>query len=209
MRQGFKLSGDFTDLINDFWFGKTEEGGLCSPEKAARWWRKDGDFDRLIAEKFGFLLPLARLGELDRMLKTPRGTLAFTVLTDQFPRNIYRGLPESFAFDPLSLAACRKGMESGFDAALFPIERVFLYMPLMHSEDISVQKLSVGIFSALADGFGGYAELYERLKNSADFARRHFEIIERFGRYPHRNGILGRESTPEEVEFLKQSGSSF
>lgn len=199
----------FADRIRRFWFGDISENGLCSPEKSARWFKKDRDFDRLTEEKFGFLLPLARCGELNGMVNTPRGTLAFIVLTDQFPRNIHRGLPESFAFDPVALAACRKGMEDGFDSALFPIERVFFQMPLMHSEDLSVQKLSVGVFSSLADEFKHDAQLYKTLKNSADFARKHFEIISRFGRYPHRNKILGRKSTPEEIEFLKQPGSSF
>lgn len=205
---GFML-GDLADKIHGFWFGKIGENGLCAPEKSARWWKKDGGFDRLVERTFGRFLPLAARGELDRMLRTPRGALAFIVLTDQFPRNAHRGLPMSFAFDPVALAACRKCMDAGFGAALAPVERVFFHMPLMHSEDLSVQKLSVGIFDSLAGEFKDVPGLSGSLNSSAAFARRHFEIIRRFGRYPHRNAILGRESTPEEVEFLKRPGSSF
>ena len=199
----------FTERINGFWFGKTDENGLCSPEKSSAWFKKDNAFDRHVEREFGGLLSLAQKGEINRMKETPRGALAFIILTDQFPRNIYRGLPESFSFDEFSLSACQKGMDARHDTALFPIERVFFYMPLMHSEDIEIQKTSVKTFSSLADEFRNSPEVFKFLSGSADFARRHFNIIEKFGRYPHRNEILGRKSTPEETEFLKQKGSSF
>lgn len=198
-----------TERINGFWFGKTDKNGLCAPEKSSVWFAKDENFDRLVGREFGGFLPLARSGELDGMLQTPRGTLSFIILTDQFPRNMHRGRPESFAFDDIALAASRKGAELGFHSVLFPMERLFFFMPVMHSEDISVQRTSVKTFSSLADEFKDSAEVFEFLENSADYARRHYEIIEKFGRYPHRNKILGRKSTPEEIEFLKQSESSF
>ncbi len=209
LRRGFMLNDNFADRVNGFWFGDIGENGLCSPAKSARWFSKDSDFDRLVGDKFGDFPPLVYGLELDGMIKDPHSALALIILTDQFPRNIHRGLPESFAFDGIALAICQKGMDRGLDSSLLPIERVFFYMPLMHSEDISVQKLSVRTFSFLAEEFREFPELFEILKNSTDFARRHFEIIKRFGRYPHRNKILGRDSTPEEVEFLKQPGSGF
>ncbi len=199
----------FTERINDLWFGKMGENGLCSPEKSSAWFRKDNAFDRHVKREFGSLLPLVQKGELNRMKETPRGALAFIILTDQFPRNIYRGLPESFSFDALALSVCKKGMDAGYDASLFPMGRVFFHMPLMHSEDIEIQKISVKTFSSLADEFKNSPEVFKFLNGSADFARRHFNIIEKFGRYPHRNKILGRESTPEETEFLKQDESGF
>ncbi len=197
------------ERINDFWFGETDKDGFYNPEKSSKWFIKDENFDRLVKRDFAVFLPFARSGELDRMLEVPRGALAFIILTDQFPRNIHRGLAESFAFDDISLAACQKGMDSGFDSSLLPVERIFFYMPLMHSEDISVQKISVKAFSSLADEFKNSPEIFKFLKGSADFALKHFEIIEKFRRYPHRNKILGRESNSEEIEFLKQPGSSF
>ncbi|WP_462137894.1 DUF924 family protein [Candidatus Mycalebacterium sp.] len=197
------------ERINSFWFGKTEKNGLCATEKLSAWFGKDEGFDRLVEREFGDFLSLARSGELDGMLQTPRGTLSFIILTDQFPRNIHRGHPESFAFDEIALAASCKGMELGFHSVLFPMERLFFFMPLMHSEDISVQKISVKTFLSLADEFKDSAEVFKFLKGSADYARKHYEIIEKFDRYPHRNKILGRESTLEEIEFLKQPGSSF
>ena len=203
------LNDELARRIHGFWFGETDKNGLCAPERASRWFAKDDGFDRLVEKEFAAALRMAGLGEPEGMTHTPRGALAYILLTDQFPRNIHRGAPESFAFDHLSLAVCRRGMEKGFDGSLFPIERIFFYMPLMHSESFSIQKVSVQTFSSLAAEFRETPEVFERLKSSEDFALRHFEIIERFGRYPHRNAILGRENTPEEVEFLKQPGSSF
>lgn len=203
------LNDEFARRIHRFWFGEMGENGLCAPELMSRWFAGDEGFDRLVEREFGDALRAAGAGEPEGMSQTPRGALAYILLTDQFPRNIHRGVPESFAFDGLSLAVCRRGMEKGFDRSLFPVERIFFYMPLMHSESFAIQKISVETFSSLAGEFREAPEVYERLKSSEDFARRHFEIIERFGRYPHRNGILGRESTEEEVEFLKQPESSF
>jgi len=198
-----------SEKINRFWFGETDENGLCSSQKSSAWFGKNENFDRLAKSEFGKFLPLAQSGRLDRMRETPHGALAFIILTDQFPRNIHRGRAESFTFDDVSLTACQQGISSGFDSALLPVERVFFYMPLMHSEKISVQKVSVKTFSSLADEFKDSLEVFNFLKGSADYASRHFEIIKKFGRYPHRNKILGRKSTSEEIEFLKQPGSSF
>lgn len=203
------LNDGLAGRIHRFWFGDMGENGLCAPGVSARWFAKDGGFDRLVREEFGAALRSVEAGEPEGMTGFPRGALAHILLTDQFPRNIHRGGPRSFAFDGLSLATCERGMERGFDGSLFPVERVFFYMPLMHSESPAVQEKSVRVFSSLAGEFGDFPEVAGMLKSSEDYARRHFEIIKRFGRYPHRNAALGRESTPEEVEFLKGPGSSF
>lgn len=131
------------------------------------------------------------------------------MLLDQFSRNIYRGAPEAFSQDSLALGICKRGIEKGFDRELHPVERIFFYMPFMHSEDLDVQKMSLTLFSELERAFPTPPELSGMLSSSREFAERHYEIIERFGRYPHRNGVLGRESTEEEIVFLKEPGSSF
>lgn len=203
------LNEDLAERIHRFWFGEIGKNGLCKPEVSARWFEKDETFDRLIESEFGAVLNSAGTDSASQMKATPRSVLSYIILTDQFPRNIHRERPESFAFDRLALTACREGMEKGLDTSLLPVERTFFYMPLMHSENFAIQKLSVEIYSSLASEFRRIPEIFENLSCSADYARRHFEIIERFGRYPHRNKILGRESTTGEIEFLKQPGSGF
>ncbi len=203
------LVDSLAEKIHAFWFGEIGENGLCDAEKSSAWFEKDDCFDRLMEREFGNFLSSVHSGALDGMDQTPRGALSLIVLTDQFPRNIHRGRPESFAFDSFALAVCRKGIGKGFDSLLAPPERVFFYLPLMHSESFAIQKISVKTFTSLAEDFREIPEVFKTLNYSVDFARRHFDIIEQFGRYPHRNKILGRESTPEEIEFLKQPGSSF
>lgn len=192
-----------------FWFGDLRENELPSEEKQKTWWMKSEEFDRLVEERFGDLVALAESGALCSWLETPLGTLAFIIVTDQFPRNIHRDRPGAFSRDSLALRACRGGMEKGFDRGLHPIHRVFFYLPLMHSEDPETQRMSVKTYSGLEKEYESEPRIRENLACSTDFAGRHFDIIERFGRYPHRNAALGRESTPEEIEFLKEPGSSF
>ena len=176
------------DSVLDFWFKETP------PEQ---WFQKSLDFDRLVQQRFGPAVAAAAAGELDSWLESPRSSLAVVILLDQFSRNIYRDDPRAFASDSKAQAITKDLVEKGKDKELEPRERTFLYMPLMHSEDAADQELSVELFEALSNA------------NSASFARRHRDIIARFGRFPHRNKILGRTSTPAEVEFLKQPGSSF
>lgn len=195
--------------VLNFWFGDLRENELPSEEKQKTWWMKSGEFDRLVEEKFGDLVTLAENGDLSSWLETPLGTLAFIIVVDQFPRNIHRDGPGAFSRDALALRACRDGIEKGFDRGLHPVHRVFFYLPLMHSEDPETQRLSVETYSGLEKEYEREPEIRKNLACSADFACRHFDIIKRFGRYPHRNAALGRESTPEEVEFLKEPGSSF
>lgn len=195
--------------VLSFWFGELREGELPDKEKQMTWWMKSEEFDDLVRRRFEKYVLLAEKGELFHWLETPLGTVAFIVVVDQFPRNIYRNTPKAFSRDPLALRACLEGIEKGFDRDLHPTHRVFFYLPLMHSEDREIQSLSVRKYSALENEYTPHPEIRETLACSTDFAGRHFDIIKRFGRYPHRNAALGRESTPEETEFLKEPGSSF
>ena len=135
-------------------------------------------------------------GELDRWRSTPLAALALIVVLDQFSRNLFRGTPRAFVGDPAALAAAASAIERGFDRLLSAQERTFAYMPFEHAEDLAAQRRSLALFGALDP-------------DDIDYAKRHHDIIARFGRFPHRNAALGRESTPEEIEFLKRPGSSF
>ncbi len=149
------------------------------------------------ARRFGALLLKAKQGELVHWAETPDGALALVILFDQLSRNIHRGTPEAFAADVLALATAKHAIFQGHDLRLSPEGRGFLYLPFEHSEVLADQDKGVALFEAL-----GSEELL-------DYMRRHRDIIARFGRFPHRNAILGRSSTAEEIEFLKQPGSSF
>lgn len=193
-----------SEEILAFWFGEDPEHPM---KDSSKWWKKDPAFDREIQQKFEADLKRATRGEYDHWKETPRPCMAFIILLDQFSRNIYRDTPNAFAQDPLSLEACLKGMEKGLDRELTPIQRPFFYMPMMHSEDMEVHRRSLQTYQQLAEE--GPDDLKKTLEANYDYAGRHAKIIERFGRYPHRNAILGRESTAEEIEFLKEPGSSF
>ena len=206
------LATDGTEAISEvlgFWFGDLREGELPDKEKQMTWWMKSEEFDDLIRQRFEKYVLLAEKGELFHWLETPLGTVAFIIVVDQFPRNIYRDTPGAFSKDSLALRTCLEGIEKGFDRDLHPIHRTFFYLPLMHSEDLEIQIFSVEKYSALENEYASHPQIRETLACSTDFAGRHSDIIKRFGRYPHRNEALGRESTPEETEFLKEPGSSF
>lgn len=192
--------------ILEFWFGDILDGGGMTAAHRQLWFGKDAATDREISERFSALLEPARNGEL-RWEATPRGRLAQVVLFDQFPRNIYRDRPEAFSFDALALSAAEQALAAGDDQRVGPLERVFFYLPFEHAENLALQERSVGLFRALADS----APVARRQAYAGflDYAIRHRDIIARFGRFPHRNSILGRTSTAEEIEFLQQPGSSF
>jgi uncharacterized protein (DUF924 family) len=150
---------------------------------------------------------LAARGRRTDWIASARGALAVVILLDQFSRNMFRGTPRAFAQDPLALASCRQAIERGMDEELSLIERTFLYMPMEHSEDLAVQDQGVHHFGVLLDRApAANRELFAEFKHYADA---HHRIIERFGRFPHRNAALGRRSTPEELRFLEEPGSSF
>ncbi|HEY6894806.1 MAG TPA: DUF924 family protein [Rhodanobacteraceae bacterium] len=165
------------------------------------WFRKDAAFDREIREGFGDAIAAGLSGAFGGWCTTPRGSLARVILLDQFTRNAFRGTPDAFAGDPRALATARQAVEREFDHALDPYERWFLYMPFVHSEALSMQERAVALFTALAEETG--------VDSPLSWTKRHRDVIARFGRFPHRNEILGRTSTPEERAFLEQPGSRF
>jgi len=193
--------------IWQFWFGEEADDLVTSQRQAALWWAKDEATDRLIRQRFETTLAAAADGRLDDWADSAEGVLALILLTDQFPRNMYRGEARAFAFDAQARRWCRHALERRIDAALRPIERVFVYLPLEHSEALDDQRQVLELFGALQQQApAGRRELYA---GYLDFAQKHHDIIARFGRFPHRNAILGRPSTPEESAFLQQPGSAF
>jgi uncharacterized protein (DUF924 family) len=187
--------------VLDFWFLKSGDSGHGQPR--AEWFRKDEAFDRAIRERFALEIEQAVAGGL-REWDTlgPRGMLARILVLDQFTRNTGRDTPDAFAGDALALAAAQHLVDSGAHLALSPLERWFAYMPFEHAEDARMQEQAVQLFTALADGHPAF-------DGALDYAHRHRGVIARFGRFPHRNAILGRASTPEELDYLAQPGSGF
>lgn len=185
--------------ILDFWF--LPEGDPGHGKSRPAWFRKDPAFDLLIQQRFGEAISGALAGEFVEWDSDPHGALARIILLDQFTRNAFRETPRAFAGDGRALAAARSMVDTGRDRMLDALEREFVYLPFEHAEDMAMQERSVALFNALATGSG--------LADIADYALRHRDIIARFGRFPHRNRILGRASTPEEIEFLKLPGSGF
>lgn len=174
--------------VTDFWF---------SPEARPHWFTASDAFDAALRQRFTVLHESARGGELDDWAKTPGGALALILLLDQIPRNIFRNSARAFGSDDKALALAKRAVASGFDRALGKDERLFLYLPFEHAEDRATQDEAVLLIEGLKD------------PAYTDYARRHRDIIRRFGRFPHRNEHLRRTSTPEEIEFLKEPGSSF
>nr|WP_279008635.1 DUF924 family protein [Aeromonas jandaei] len=192
----------------DFWFGDPADDTLRAKRQAPLWWGKSSETDALLARRFGSQAEAAANGGLADWAELPHGRLALILLLDQLPRNIHRGTPTAFARDPLAREQCLKGLSLGMDRQLSPLERLFFYLPLEHAESREQQARSVALFEELA-AEQAHSPANETFANFADFARRHQVIIERFGRFPHRNDILGRTSTPEEAAFLLQPGSGF
>ena len=192
----------------DFWLGDPADDALRAKRQAPLWWGKSSETDALLARRFGAQAEVAANGGLADWANVPHGRLALILLLDQLPRNIHRGTPTAFARDPLAREQCLKGLSLGMDRQLSPLERVFFYLPLEHAESREQQARSVALFEELA-AEQAHSPANETFAGFADFARRHQVIIERFGRFPHRNDILGRTSTPEETAFLLQPGSGF
>ncbi|NGZ83473.1 DUF924 family protein [Duganella aceris] len=196
--------------VFDFWFQPSP--GQAADAPRIEWFKKDAAFDRLIAERFGAEIELALEGGLDRWdAEGPQAALARILLLDQFTRNVYRGTPLSFAGDRLALQSALDMLDVEDDLTLPPLQRAFVYMPFEHAEDIGMQEQAVALFTRMADAESATASAAtaKSIASSLDYSKRHREVIQRFGRFPHRNAILGRTSTPEEIEFLKQPGSGF
>ncbi len=195
------------DEILKFWFGTPDKTTGVDSKLRARWFKKDLNFDREIEQKFGHHFQMLESGSWEAWTKSPRGTLALVLICDQFSRNVFRDTPKAFAFDSISTKVVTEAIEQGRDQKLSIFERPFLYVPLMHAESLELQNLCIEKFQELAK-LSPEPQVKTAL-GFADFAEKHRVIIERFGRFPHRNKILGRESTTEEIGFLKQPGSAF
>lgn len=187
--------------VLDFWFLPPSDAG--HGKQRAEWFRKDDAFDAAVRARFGAAIDQAIAGGLREWDEQgPRGVLARILVLDQFTRNAHRGTPESFAGDQLALQAAQQLVDSGRYLELAPFERTFVYMPFEHAEDARMQERAIELFTELAASHEGFNE-------GLDYAHRHRGVIARFGRFPHRNEILGRASTPEELDYLSQPGSGF
>ena len=199
-------ASSFADVLR-FWLGAYPLDGAAMQRVQAQWFQKDEAFDAELRRRFQPTLAAARAGRLDGWADTPEGRLALLIVLDQFTRNACRGLPDSFAADARALALALQGLERGHDAAVPPMARIFCYLPLEHAEDAGMQARSVALFQALRDA--PQAEPKAFFDRTLDYARQHQAVIERFGRFPHRNAILGRASTPDEAAYLAQPGAGF
>jgi uncharacterized protein (DUF924 family) len=188
----------FGDVL-EFWFAPPGSREFGRPRRS--WFEKSEAFDTEIRARFGALIDAANSGALDAWRTTPHAALALAVVLDQFSRNAHRGQPAAFASDDLAIAVARAAVRSGFDRLLLPVQRWFLYLPFEHAEDLAAQRESLRLFGALAADPASASTI--------DYARRHYDVIARFGRFPHRNAILGRASTPAEIGYLRQPGSGF
>jgi len=198
------------DTVVEFWFGREFadlDDATIAGRQSGLWWAKNESTDTDMRQRFEPLVQAAGTGKLDAWQSSPEGWLALILLVDQFPRNIYRDTPGMYRFDERARALCVEGIEAGIDTRLELIQRVFFYLPLEHSESAGDQAWCVDLMRGLAreapqdqqnvfEDFVGYAEAHKK-------------VIDRFGRFPHRNAILGRDSSPGEIEFLDQPGSSF
>ena len=195
------------DELLEFWFGDDPDDSAVAVAKAELWWGHRQETDEQLQARFGAAASAAAADMLDHWTGSPRGRLALILLLDQLPRSIHRGTPEAFAQDPRARRVAEHGLESGADRLLRPIERVFFYMPFEHSEELADQDRSLALYRQLVSEVPEAQR--QKFAGFLDYAARHREIIARFGRFPHRNAILGRESTPEEKAFLEEPGSSF
>jgi uncharacterized protein (DUF924 family) len=185
--------------VLDFWFGR--EGDPEYGQFRDEWFRKDPDFDARVTEQFADLYEEAAAGSLDGWHDDAASCLALVIVLDQFPRNMFRGDGRTHAEDDRALEASRYAVEHALDRELPAFQRMFLYMPFMHSESVEDQRRSVELFERLAGEEGA--------PDVVSYAVAHRDIVEQFGRFPHRNEILGRETTPEEAVFLTKEGTSF
>jgi len=195
------------DTVLDFWFGSAGGDTAIAQAQQKLWWSKNENVDADIRGRFGDLVETAASGKLDRWAQDAHGRLALILLFDQFPRNMYRDTARAFAYDPLACKLALAGIAVDADRTLRAIERVFFYLPLEHAESPELQERCVALFIALAAGVSDTDR--KTFTGYVDYAVRHRDVIHRFGRFPHRNQILGRVSISEETAFLKQPGSSF
>lgn len=195
------LDRSFDDLLS-FWLGELDANGLADPEHQRLWWRHDAELDAELRERFGELHAAVVAGEHEDWRATPRGALAYVIVLDQLSRNLYRNTPQMYAQDERAVSVARESLARGDAKELRLHERLFLVMPFMHSESLADQERCITLLQELA-------ELHESLAGNVGYAIQHRDIVARFGRFPHRNRILGRVSSAEEEAFLLEPGSSF
>ena len=193
--------------ILDFWFGTLEDRYAMDPSKMRIWFGGGADFDAQVRERFGSDVERAVEGELDGWAETARGRLALVLLLDQLTRNAFRGTKRMYAGDDRALALVREGVARGHDRELRVIEQQFLYMPFMHAEDRDAQREGVALVEALRESLP--EEHRAKFAGFFEHSGRHAAVVERFGRFPHRNELLGRESTRDERAFLEQNPRGF
>ena len=188
--------------ILNFWFGVPEDTSSEYGQLRQVWFKKDPAFDDIVRTRFRADYERAAANQLASWRQEPKSCLALILLLDQFPRNMFRDDPRSFATDAQALAAAQSAIAQKFDQQLLPVERMFIYLPFEHSENLDYQNQCLEWVRQLAD-------CHPEMESTLDYAVRHRDVIARYGRFPHRNKILGRLTTPEEAEFLKQRGSRF
>ena len=197
---------DAQDVL-DFWFGDSDLNTPTVDSRMDRWFSSDPDLDAEIEAQFGEVVERASTGELKHWAEEPEPRLALIILLDQFRRNIYRGAPDAFAHDSVALKLCVEGTIAGVHDQLTPEQRIFFFMPLQHAESLKIQDKSVSIYNALAESVTG--TLRETFTTCAHFAELHRDIVAEFGRFPHRNVILGRENSSAEATYLSADAPSF
>lgn len=195
------MNRNIEDII-DFWFGELDDQ-LAKPQQFSLWYQASPEQDAQIKQQFEHLYQQAFHGSLDKWSESAKGCLALIILLDQMPRNMYRGTDKAFASDHLALKYCLHGLAQNFEKQLALVERSFFYHPLEHCEDLAIQRKCVIQFKRLQQVYQG--EHHQKfIRNSLQFAEQHLNIIAKFGRFPYRNKILGRESSSAEQEFLKE-----
>jgi len=193
--------------VLDFWFGPSGSSAEIAGRQRTLWFGKSPENDQAVIDRFADTLVAAAAGHLNHWTSTPRSRLALVIVLDQFPHHIHRNQPQAFATDAQALTLSLNALATGEAQHLTPIEGVFLYLPLEHAESLAMQDRSVALYEALAhDAANDERALFDGF---LDYARKHRDVVLRFGRFPHRNAILGRPSTEDELEFLTQLGSRF
>ena len=199
------MSAPWSGLL-EAWFGETATNPGAIPARNAFWFSADKERDRQLQARFGKLVEQAASGDLYHWLDEAEGRLALIIALDQLPRNLFRGTPRAFAHDACTAAWCLAAAHSGQDRLLEPVQRAFLYMPLQHFEDLQAQQAGVALYDRLADDTPEWPVFRESF---LPFAKLHRDIIARFGRFPHRNVVLGRESTSAEQQYLQDGAPRF
>lgn len=193
--------------IIDYWFAGCEDDAAALKKRGSFWYGADPATDEVMRRLFSAVHARAALGELQDWAETAGGRLALILLLDQFSRNLYRGKPQAFSQDEQAQRLCLAGMNLGHDAELHPVHRSFFYMPLEHAEERELQEKSVASYQQMAAQAAPAFQAY--FEDALKWAREHASVVQRFGRFPHRNRVLGRQGTEEEDNYLESGGSSY